>query len=122
MERYPDVDVIFRDGTLEDLTRMYREGNVDFMISIFRDELPDAVYQEIAMEQVLVALPDTHPAIQYAYSVEGDRFLHLDMLPSGPGDLYRSDAESEHAQDRKPYPGAGPYPAWADCGGLATST
>lgn len=79
MERYPDVDVIFRDGTLGDLTRMYREGNVDFMISIFRDELPDAVYQEIAMEQVLVALPDTHPAIQYAYSVEGDRFLHLDM-------------------------------------------
>ena len=74
MERYPDVDVIFRDGTLGDLTRMYREGNVDFMISIFRDELPDAVYQEIAMEQVLVALPDTHPAIQYAYSVEGDRF------------------------------------------------
>ncbi len=63
MERYPDVDVIFRDGTLGDLTRMYREGNVDFMISIFRDELPDAVYQEIAMEQVLVALPDTHPAI-----------------------------------------------------------
>ena len=39
MERYPDVDVIFRDGTLGDLTRMYREGNVDFMISIFRDDI-----------------------------------------------------------------------------------
>ena len=31
------------------------------MISIFRDELPDAVYREIAKEQVLLALPDTHP-------------------------------------------------------------
>lgn len=79
MERYPDVDVIFRDGTIGDLTRMYREGAVDFMISIFRDELPDAVYKEIAREQVLLALSDTHPAIQYAYAVEGDKFLHLDM-------------------------------------------
>ena len=79
MERYPDVDVIFRDGNLEDLTGMYRDGTVDFMISIFRDELPDAVYREIAKEQVLLALPDTHPAIQYAYPVEGDDFLHLDM-------------------------------------------
>lgn len=32
---------------------MYREGNVDFMISIFRDELPDAVYQEIAWSRCL---------------------------------------------------------------------
>ena len=79
MERYPDVDMIFRDGTIGDLTRMYREGAVDFMISIFRDELPDAVYKEIAREQVLLALSDTHPAIQYAYAVEGDKFLHLDM-------------------------------------------
>jgi len=44
MEKYPDVDVIFRDGNLGDLTRMYREGSVDFMVSIFRDELPDAVW------------------------------------------------------------------------------
>lgn len=79
MERYPDVDVIFRDGTLRDLTQMYKEGTVDFMISIFRDELPDAVYKEIAKEAVLLALPDTHPAIQYAYPVAGDPFLHLDM-------------------------------------------
>ena len=62
MEKYPDVDVIFRDGNLGDLTRMYREGSVDFMVSIFRDELPDAVCQEIAKEPVLLALPDTHPA------------------------------------------------------------
>ena len=67
MEKYPDVDVIFRDGNLGDLTRMYREGSVDFMVSIFRDELPDAVCQ------------DTHPAVSYAYSVEGDIFPHLDI-------------------------------------------
>ena len=79
MEKYPDVDVIFRDGNLGDLTRMYREGSVDFMVSIFRDELPDAVCQEIAKEPVLLALPDTHPAVSYAYSVEGDIFPHLDI-------------------------------------------
>ena len=77
MEKYPDVDVIFRDGNLGDLTCMYREGSVDFMVSIFRDELPDAVCQEIAKEPVLLALPDTHPAVSYAYSVEGDIFPHL---------------------------------------------
>ena len=59
MEKYPDVDVIFRDGNLGDLTCMYREGSVDFMVSIFRDELPDAVCQEIAKEPVLLALPPT---------------------------------------------------------------
>ena len=79
MEKYPDVDVIFRDGNLGDLTCMYREGSVDFMVSIFRDELPDAVCQEIAKEPVLLALPDTHPAVSYAYSVEVDIFPHLDI-------------------------------------------
>ena len=49
------------------------------MVSNFLEELPDTVYHEIAKEPVLLALPDTHPAIQYAYSVEGDAFLHLNL-------------------------------------------
>ncbi len=62
---YPDVEVIFRDGTLgRPDCSMYREGNVDFMISVFREELPDAVYHGNCEEQVLVALPEHHPAIR----------------------------------------------------------
>lgn len=78
-ERYPDVDLVFRDLIVEDLKQMFKENAVDFMISNFLEELPDTVYQEIAKEPVLLALPDTHPANWYAYPVEGDAFLHLDL-------------------------------------------
>lgn len=78
-ERYPDVELVFRDLIVEDLKQMFKENAVDFMVSNFLEELPDTVYQEIAKEPVLLALPDTHPAIWYAYPVEGDAFLHLNL-------------------------------------------
>lgn len=78
-ERYPDVELVFHDVVVADLKQMFKENAVDFMISNFLEELPDTVYQEIAKEPVLLALPDTHPAIQYAYPVEGDTFWHLDL-------------------------------------------
>ena len=76
---YPDVDVIFRDGTLSDLTQMYKDHRVDLLVSIFQEALPDAICEELATEKVLVALPDTHPANHLAYHVEGDTFPHLDV-------------------------------------------
>ena len=78
-ERYPDVELVFHDLIVADLKQMFKENAVDFMISNFLEELPNTVYQEIAKEPVLLALPDTHPAIQYAYSVEGEAFLHLNL-------------------------------------------
>ena len=78
-ERYPDVELVFRDLIVEDLKQMFKENAVDFMISNFLEELPDTVYQEIAKEPVLLALPDTHPANWYAYPVKGDAFLHLNL-------------------------------------------
>lgn len=79
-ERYPDVELVFHDLVVADLKQMFKENAIDFMVSNFLEELPDTVYHEIAKEPVLLALPDTHPAIQYAYSVEGDAFLHLNLL------------------------------------------
>lgn len=78
-ERYPDVELVFHDLVVADLKQMFKENAIDFMVSNFLEELPDTVYHEIAKEPVLLALPDTHPAIQYAYSVEGDAFQHLDL-------------------------------------------
>ncbi len=78
-ERYPDVELVFHDLVVADLKQMFKENAIDFMVSNFLEELPDTVYHEIAKEPVLLALPDTHPAIQYAYSVEGDAFLHLNL-------------------------------------------
>ena len=78
-ERYPDVELVFHDLVVADLKQMFKENTIDFMVSNFLEELPDTVYHEIAKEPVLLALPDTHPAIQYAYSVEGDAFLHLNL-------------------------------------------
>lgn len=78
-ERYPDVELVFHDLVVADLKQMFKENAIDFMVSNFLEELSDTVYHEIAKEPVLLALPDTHPAIQYAYSVEGDAFLHLNL-------------------------------------------
>lgn len=78
-ERYPDVELVFRDAVVANLNQMFKENAVDFMVSNFLDELPDTVYQEIVKEPVLLVLPETHPAIQYAYSVDGDAFPHLDL-------------------------------------------
>ncbi len=78
-ERFPDVELVFHDLVVADLKQMFKENAIDFMVSNFLEELPDTVYHEIAKEPVLLALPDTHPAIQYAYSVEGDAFLHLNL-------------------------------------------
>lgn len=78
-ERYPDVELVFHDLVVADLKQMFKENAIVFMVSNFLEELPDTVYHEIAKEPVLLALPDTHPAIQYAYSVEGDAFQHLDL-------------------------------------------
>ena len=77
--RYPDVELVFHDLVVADLKQMFKENAIDFMVSNFLEELPDTVYHEIAKEPVLLALPDTHPAIQYAYSVEGDGLLHLNL-------------------------------------------
>ena len=78
-ERYQDVELVFRDAVVANLNQMFKENAVDFMVSNFLEELPDTVYQEIVKEPVLLVLPETHPAIQYAYSVEGDAFQHLDL-------------------------------------------
>ena len=78
-ERYQDVELVFHDLIVADLKQMFKENAIDFMVSNFLEELPDTVYHEIAKEPVLLALPDTHPAIQYAYSVEGDGLLHLNL-------------------------------------------
>lgn len=79
MTEYPDVEVVFRDGTQDELVEMYRKGTVDFLVSVFRDELSDACYREIAQEQVLLALPKEHPANAYAYDKPGDAYPHMDM-------------------------------------------
>lgn len=76
---YPNVEVVFRDGGQSNLVQMYREGAVDFILTIYQDDLPDAEYRDVAREQVLVALSDQHPAASHAFSVEGETFPHLDM-------------------------------------------
>lgn len=43
MEKYPDVEVIFRDGNQAELMKMFQEGSVDYMISVCSEEITDVV-------------------------------------------------------------------------------
>ena len=58
MEKYPDVEVIFRDGNQAELMKMFQEGSVDYIISVCSEEIPNVVRTEIARERVLLALPE----------------------------------------------------------------
>ena len=79
MEKYPDVEVIFRDGNQAELMKMFQEGSVDYMISVCSEEITDVVRTEIARERVLLALPEHHPAIAHAYQVGNEPYPHLDV-------------------------------------------
>ena len=79
MKEYPDIDLVFREGTHRELVKMYMENSIDLLLCIYKDELPGADYIEVGEEQVLVALPCFHEANQYAYHREGERFGHLDI-------------------------------------------
>lgn len=79
MEKYPDVEVIFRDGNQAELMKMFQEGSVDYIISVCSEEIPDVVRTEIARERVLLALPEHHPAIAHACQVGNEPYPHLDV-------------------------------------------
>ena len=83
MEKYPDVEVIFRDGNQAELMKMFQEGSVDYMISVCSEEITDVVRTEIARERVLLALPEHHPAIAHAYQVGNEPYPHLARIRPG---------------------------------------
>lgn len=79
LKEYPDIDVVFKEGQHGDLVKMYLDNAVDLLLCVYKDELPDTKYIEMGKDQVLVALPASHPANENVYEVKGERFRHLDL-------------------------------------------
>lgn len=78
-KQYPAVNLSFRDTHHEELLHMFRDGEVDILICMCKEDPADAECMELCREPVLIALHKSHPAVKTAYSVPGDPLLHLDL-------------------------------------------
>lgn len=76
-EHYPNINLSFKDGAHDELVQMYQNDSVDMIIYIAREQLPDTEHLELCQEPVLIALHKDHPAVENAWEVPGDPFLHL---------------------------------------------
>ena len=74
LKEYPEINLMFREGVNDDLIRLYQTNAIDFLISTYTDELADTEYVELGTEQILIALPEHHPACKEISWKEGEGF------------------------------------------------
>lgn len=79
IRRYPDVELVLRDGVQGDLIDMYEKNEIDLLFGARMDQLHEAQHIPIADEYILLAVPKRHPACRFAYEREGDPYLHIDL-------------------------------------------
>lgn len=77
--RYPDVELVIRDGVQSDLIEMYEKNEIDLLFGVHMDQLRESENIPIADEYVLLAVPRDHPAAKHAYVREGDLYPHIDL-------------------------------------------
>lgn len=79
-KEYPNVELSVREGIHAELIEMYQKNEVDLILGIFNEELPDTEWIDVMDERVLVVLPANHPANQLAYKdPEKGPWLSLDI-------------------------------------------
>lgn len=79
-KEYPHVELSVREGIHAELIDMYKKNEVDLILGIFNEELPDTEYIDVMDERVLVVLPADHPANKLAYKdPEKGPWLSLDI-------------------------------------------
>ena len=82
MEReYPNIEISVREGIHSELVELYKKNEIDLMLGIFTEDLPDTEYMDVMDERVLVVLPKEHKANQFAYRPmdDSDPWMTLDI-------------------------------------------
>jgi DNA-binding transcriptional LysR family regulator len=69
---HPDVQLTLREMTPDALLRAVRDGRLDVAVLYLPISDPDVAWQRLASEDLLLALPDSHPAADRADVVLAD--------------------------------------------------
>jgi len=76
---YPDTEIIVREGLHDRLVLMYQNNEVDLLMCVHRDELPDAEYVDLGLERIVLAVHLTHPAVAAMRERYGKDISWMDM-------------------------------------------
>lgn len=78
-EEFPNLHVVFKDGTFAELNKLLEQHQVDYVLFSMDEAIPDTEVVILRQEPILVALPAKHPCNALAKQVPGLRFPTLDI-------------------------------------------
>lgn len=78
-DEFPNLNVVFKDGTFEELNKLLEQHQVDYIFYTMDRPVPDADYVVLKREPILVALPDKHRCNACAKESPGLRFPYLEI-------------------------------------------
>ena len=78
-EDFPNLHVVFKDGTFAELNKLLEQHQVDYVLFSMDEAIPDTEVVILREEPILVALPAKHPCNALAKQVPGLRFPTLDI-------------------------------------------
>ena len=84
---YPEVTISIYENSVRDQQQMLRNGELDLaFLTLSEDQRTDDIYTPLAKEELLLAVPVSHPACRYARETEKSRYAELDLslLQSDP--------------------------------------
>ena len=86
-QNYPEVTISIYENSVRDQQQMLRNGELDLaFLTLSEDQRTDDIYTSLAREELLLAVPASHPACQKAQKTEKSRYAELDLslLQSDP--------------------------------------
>lgn len=78
-EEFPNLHVVFKDGTFAELNKLLEQHQVDYVLFSMDEAIPDTEVVILREEPILVALPAKHPCNALTKQVPGLRFPTLDI-------------------------------------------
>lgn len=78
-KKYTEVDVIPKEGNMEELKLMLKNCEIDLLLCNSFDLEPEMKTYIMFHEQLLVAVPERHPINEKAQYVPGEKYRHLDL-------------------------------------------
>lgn len=67
----PELEVVFRDGTYSELSRLFEQRQVDYMFYTLEALVPGTEYTVLQREPVLAVIPRSNPCSDLARTAEG---------------------------------------------------
>lgn len=78
-KKYPDVEVLLREGVMDELRPMVKSCQIDLLLCNSGDTGPDMKKYHMFQEQLLVAVPERHPINEKAVYMPDEKYRHLDL-------------------------------------------